>query len=376
MALNFSRSTSPVLECQVVLLDNSEFETVFVKSSVLGREIFDIVCNKLDIPQNSKGYFGLRFTDREDGELNWLNLEKEIPVSSKSRFINYQFAFKVFPSEPLKASPVVRDLLRLQIKDLLNRGKLTCPPDKQAILDGYFAQAMLGDYNNKQHVKGYLEDLLGSFYVRPSGINCNVDMCGANYEAMVTSLHKSHRGMSVEKATLAYLDVSQSLPFFGMFLHKKAHEEKGSDVSLAVCDRGIYVFELDEFKEPGNIKKQFFWQDIVTILCDSNKAKFHIVALEKPQMGPLQTYTYKFSSGHYSHKAAERILTDALNHEDVFAATEHRRYQRSKSEQAAPSSQPAVPGQRDRVGSSPFLTPQLTIKKFLPSFKRTGSARN
>lgn len=376
MALRFTRSTSPVLECQVVLLDNSEFEAAFVKSSVLGREIFNIVCNKLDIPQDSKGYFGLRFTDREDGELNWLNLEKDIPVSSKSNFINYQFAFKVFPSDPLKASPVVRDLLRFQIKDLLNRGKLICPPDKQAILDGYFAQAMLGDHNHKAHVKGYLEDLLGSFYVSPSGINCNVDVSEANYEAMVTSLHKSHRGMTAEEATLAYLEVSQSLPFFGMFLHKKAYEDKGSGVSLAVCDRGIYVFEMDEFKEPGNIKKQFFWQDIVTMLCDSNRAKFLIVALGTAQMGHPQTYTYKFSSGHYSHKAAERMLTDALNHEDVFAVSEHRRYRRSKSEQIEPSAKLAVPDQRDRVGSSPFLTPQFSLKKFLPTFKRTGSARN
>lgn len=375
MALRFSRSTSSI-ECQVVLLDNSEFETVFVKNSVLGREVFDIVCNKLDIPQSSRGYFGLRFTDREDGELNWLNLEKEISIPSKSKFINYQFAFKVFPSDPLKTCPVVKDLLRFQIKDLLNRGKLTCPPDKQAILDGYFAQAMLGDYSHKEHVKGYLEDLLGSFYVSPSGINCNVDMCEANYEAMVTRLHKSHRGMSAEEATLAYLDVSQSLPFFGMFLHKKAHEDKGSDVSLGVCHRGICVFEMDEFKEPGNIKKQFLWQDIVTMLCDSNKAKFHIVALGTAQMGPPQTYTYKFSSGHYSHKAAERMLTDALNHEDVFAVSEHRRYRRTKSEQVEPSTKLTVPGQRNRIGSSPFLTPQLTLRKFLPNIKRTGSSRN
>ena len=375
MALRLSRTSSSALECQIVLLDNTEFETVFVKNSVLGIEIFDIVCNKLNIPPSDKKYFGLRFTDREDGELNWLNLGKEIPSASKSEFINYQFQFQVFPSEPSKVSPVVTDLLRHQIKDFINRGKLKCPPNKQAILDGYFAQATLGDYNHKVHTKGYFEDLLGSFFVCPSGINCAMEVRKTDYEAMVTKLHKSHRGMTSHDASFAYVKESQHLPLYGMFLHKRAHDMNGKNVTLGVCERGIYVFETDKFDEPGNIKNHFVWQDIVTTLCDTKKGKFHIV-LE--QMGQSQTHTFKFSNGHFSHKAANRMLVDALNHQEMTFSDVDRQgrlYQRSKSEQVESSTLLVEPGQRDRIGSSPFLTPQMNFKKYMPSFKRVASSR-
>ena len=90
------------MTCHVVLLDNSQFVTTFDQKIVLGKDLFDLVCQRVQVPTNKKQYFGLQYIDHEDGDLNWLNLDKALLTSRKSEPLVYQFAVKVFPKDPLK----------------------------------------------------------------------------------------------------------------------------------------------------------------------------------------------------------------------------------------------------------------------------------
>ena len=142
MSLKFLRSTSNVLECQVVLLDNSQFSTTFDKKTVQGRDLFDRVCEKTQVPPYCKEYFGLQYIDREDGEVAWLNLDKEIRSSRKTKPFLYQFAVKVFLQDPIKLEKDMQILILCQLKAVVNRGKFSLPVNKHALIDGFYVQVL------------------------------------------------------------------------------------------------------------------------------------------------------------------------------------------------------------------------------------------
>ena len=314
------------LQCQVVLLDNSLFVATFDKKSTKGQELFGSVCHKLGLPPNARNYFGLQFVDWVDGELSWLDPEREIRLQRKKPY-TFQFAVKFYPSDTSVESKEVQELLVLQIKDSLVRGKFVTSVNEHAILDGFFAQALLGDFKPKFHTRGYLEDLLGSFFAPPNGINCDVELSEDSYEAMVYNLHRSHKGMSASEARVAFLEIAHSLPFYGMSLHYGATDKNGNSVVLAICSSGVLVFDVDNFGVPGNVIENFPWHEIVTMIYQNRKFYVVVYSEERKDGG---SFSYRFH-GHFGHKAAERVLNDALQHQALFNQPEKKLFRRSKS---------------------------------------------
>ena len=143
MSLKFLRSTSNVLECQVVLLDNSQFSTTFDKKTVQGRDLFDRVCEKAQVLPCYEQFFDLQYIgDREDGDVAWLNLDKEIRSSRKTKPFLYQFAVKVFLQDPIKLEKDMQILILCQLKAVVNRGKFSLPVNKHALIDGFYVQVL------------------------------------------------------------------------------------------------------------------------------------------------------------------------------------------------------------------------------------------
>lgn len=321
------RPGSCKLECQVVLLDNALFVGAFEKKSTTGQQLFDRVCDKLVIPSAGRCYFGLQFTDFEDGELNWLDLEEKIR-SQRRKPYSFQFAVKFFPSYLQKTEKALQTQFMLQIKHNLIRGKLTCSANQHALLDGFFAQAVLGDYKPQIHSCGYLEDSLGAFFAPPNGINSDIEVTEARYEALVRNLHKGYRGMTREEASMGYLENAQKLKLFGMSLHRGATDKSGNNVLLAIYEHGVLVFNQDRFGEVGDVEIEFRWNEIVTMLHQNRKFYVVIYSEEKRDGG---SYSFRFH-GHYGHKAAQRILNDALQHQVLFFQPKLNRRSRSFGE--------------------------------------------
>lgn len=314
------------LECQVVLLDNSLFVATFEKKSTKGQQLFDSVCQKLDLPPNARTYFGLQFVDGVDGELSWLDLEREIRPQQRKPY-TFQFTVRFYPSDASVEPEEVQELLVLQIKDSLIRGKFVTSVNEHAILDGFFAQALLGDFKPKFHTRGYLEDLLGSFFAPPNGINSDVELSEDKYEGMVYNLHRSHKGMTASEARIAFLEIAHSLPFYGMSLHHGATDKNGNAVLLAICSSGVLVFGVDHFGVPGNVIENFPWPEIVTMTFQNRKFYVVVYSEERKDGG---SYSYRFH-GHFGHKAAERVLNDAFQHQAIFYQPEKKLFRRSKS---------------------------------------------
>ncbi|XP_015770668.1 PREDICTED: band 4.1-like protein 1 [Acropora digitifera] len=313
------------LECQVVLLDNSLFVENFESKSTKGEELFESVCRRLSL-SHGKECCGLQFVDAVDGELTWLDLDRQIRSQRKKPY-TFQFAVKFYPSDANTFPKEVQDLLVLQIKDSLIRGKLVTPINEHSALDGFFAQAVLGDFKPKVHTRGYLEDLLGSFYAPPNGINCDAEISEDEYERMVYALHRSHKGMTEIEAKREFLAIAQNIAFYGLSLHRGATDKNGNPVVLAISSRGILVYDIDCFGVIGNVTEIFRWHEIVTMVYQNRKFYVVIYSEERHDGG---SFSYRFH-GHFGHRAAERMLQDALGHQAFHYKPEKGIIRRSKS---------------------------------------------
>ncbi|XP_031552543.1 ezrin-like isoform X3 [Actinia tenebrosa] len=328
--------SSPVnfLEFHVILLDNSEFSTTFESKEVKGFELFDQVCEKAEIPLSYRKYFGLQYVDRKDGEMSWLLLEKPLPTKKKRKLQSLQLAVQVFPTRQLKLHQDVQLLriLMFQLKDFISRGKLHLPINKHAILDSYFAQAELGDFNEENHGYGYLEGLLGStFFSHPSFINSNFDISEAVYETMVTDLHKSRKRMTTNEAMLAFVDLCQSVQGYGELIHRGATDDDGNEILFVIAAKGLKVSLPNEYREPGKLLNDFSWDKVVSIM--SNKSKIYVTGISKYSFGPPETvYTFRFH-GHFGYLQADRVVADCLNHKKLAfdTATLEKKDKRCKS---------------------------------------------
>ncbi|XP_068709603.1 band 4.1-like protein 1 [Montipora foliosa] len=323
-----TRKSFGKLECQVVLLDNSLFVENFERKSTKGRELFERVCEKLGLSAvNGKDRFGLQFVDAVDGELTWLDLEKEIRPQRKKPY-SFQFAVKFYPSSANRVPKEVQDLLVLQIKDSLIRGKFVISINEHAVLDGFFAQAVLGDFRPKIHTRGYLEDLLGCFYAPPNGINSDFELSEEKYERMVHALHRSHKGLTEVEAKLAFLEIAQKLPFFGLSLHYGSTDKNGNPVVLALSSSGILVYDIDSFGVIGDVIENFLWHEIVTVVYQNRKLYVVVYSAERSDGGG--SFSYRFH-GHFGHRAAERMLEDTLAHQAFHYKPDKNIFRRSKS---------------------------------------------
>ena len=125
-----------------MLLDNSQFSTTFDQKTVQGRDLFDRVCEKAQVLPCYKQFFDLQCIDREDGDVAWLNLDKEIRSSRKTKPLLYQFAVKVFLQDPIKLEKDMQILVLCQLKAVVNRGKFSLPVNKHALIDGFYVQVL------------------------------------------------------------------------------------------------------------------------------------------------------------------------------------------------------------------------------------------
>ena len=342
------------MEFQVVLLDNSQFIATFEQKTVQGRELLDRVCERVQIDPHYRQYFGLQYVDREDGEMVWLNLNKEIHPQRKSKQRFYQFAVKVFPRDPLKLEKDMQRLILLQIKALINRGKFSLPVSKHAMIDGFYVQAMLGDFSGKRHKPGYLEELLGLFYFPPTTqLNSEEHISEEGYEIMVKDLHKSHRGMTREEAVSAALEVCKELENYGACMHYGVSDRNGDEVIFCVSIDGMRICHLrNKFPEAGEVCYNFNWRDIISMRC--HDAKFYIYVAEASNEESMMCHAFRFHKGLYGYKAALRLQVDAENHQKFFFEDNPERatLMRSRSVEAKSL-------KRSRMGSRQFFASKL-----------------
>ncbi|XP_031560786.1 radixin-like [Actinia tenebrosa] len=309
---------------KVVLLDNTEVSFKFEeRKKILGSELFEKVCKNTKIEEPWRKYFGLQYVNKNDGKRDWLKKNQVVNQCPSSVPGQFQFAVKVFPDTPSDEDQVVQKLLVFQVKEYLLLGNLRTTIQEQALLDSYFAQGTLGNFNQKKHFNGYLEKFLGSFFC-----NSFSEMSKNLYEQKVQTLHKSHQGMAHCEAFKAFLSLSASIFGYGTFVYKRAVDMNGKEFILTVSFKGIQIFLPNIYGEPEELVQEFPWDTVVSFVSDSSKFLFSVCSAHKS----LQTHSFRFK-GQYGYLQANRVFTDAVYHRDLILALKsiQEREPRSKS---------------------------------------------
>ncbi|EDO36210.1 predicted protein [Nematostella vectensis] len=312
---------SGLFKCQVVLLDNSTFTTSFEKrKETKGKELLRRVCIELNIPPRDQGYFGIQSTKWEDGALSWLEMEKDL----RSQFLKltgFQFAVRFYPRNIDLLSEISRELLCLQVKDSIIRGKFLKPVsiDQQAVLDSYFAQLKLGDYDSKKNSKGYLVRENSRFFVPPNGLNSDGEINESDYEEIVKKMHKKLIGESPARAGNRFLRAAESIPFYGICTHHGATDENGNSIVIGCCNRGLIFYEGKPDGEPGKLLSEFEWHEVIG--ARQHEQKLHILSLNnKEKVGEKLTFYFH---GVFGHTSAKRVLKDLIAHQRLFDQSEN-----------------------------------------------------
>lgn len=109
-----------------------------------------------------------------------------------------------------------------------------------------FFIAELGDYNQLEHLNGYLSSL------RLLGEQTE------EAERRISELHKLHRGQLPADAEYNYLEHAKKLYMYGVDLHK-AIDSTGKEINLGVTSVGLVVFQ-------NNVRMNVFsWSKMVKI---------------------------------------------------------------------------------------------------------------
>lgn len=242
------------LQCSVRFLDDSEPQSLSFKKETPGQELFDQVCNKLNLVE--KDYFGLRYV--EDKQRYWLDPLKSVYKQLKG--VNpcvLCFRVKFYPSDPMKLhEEITRYYLFLQLRRDLHHGRLLCSQADALVLAAYIIQSEVGDYHPEDHPQGYVSE----FKMLPKQ--------NAKMEAEIMEIHKSLTGQVPAEAEANFLKKAATLDTYGVDPHQ-VKDQKGVSLYLGVTHQGIMTFHgsrRTQLYKWGQVKKMPTYEGKTLIL--------------------------------------------------------------------------------------------------------------
>ncbi|XP_061172921.1 FERM domain-containing protein 5-like isoform X2 [Saccostrea echinata] len=214
-------------QCSIRFLDDSEPLSLSFKKDTHGQELFDQVCNKLNLVE--KDYFGLRYV--EDKQRHWLDPLKSVYKQLKG--VNpcvLCFRVKFYPSDPSKLhEEITRYYLFLQLRRDLHHGRLLCSQADALVLAAYIIQSEVGDYDPEDHPPGYVSE----FKMLPKQ--------NAKMEEEIMEIHKTLAGQVPAEAEANFLKKAATLDTYGVDPHQ-VKDQKGVSLYLGVTHQGIMTF--------------------------------------------------------------------------------------------------------------------------------------
>lgn len=333
------------IRCQVTYLDET-VRTFDLDKSSLGQELFDRVCNDLELVE--KEYFSLTFRDANNMKF-WLDHEKKLKSQLKGMILDttpvFNFEVKFYPPEPkLLHEDITRYLITLQLRHDVMDGKLPCSFVTHALLGSFTVQAEIGDYDPSIHQgREYLE----GFFFAPNQTDQLLDA--------VAEYHKDHRGQTPEEAELHFLENAVKLAMYGVDLHN-AKDSDGIDILLGVSASGLMVYR-DHLRI-----NRFSWPKILKI---SYKRNYFYLKL---RAAGSERYDSTIGFRCPNHKAAKRLWKIAVEHHAFFRLREPEKPKKN-----------LIPNFNEKfryTGSSTYMqTRQRSIERQQPGFARSLSKR-
>uniref|UniRef100_A0A6Q2YQ05 Tyrosine-protein phosphatase n=1 Tax=Esox lucius TaxID=8010 RepID=A0A6Q2YQ05_ESOLU len=215
--------------CTVLLLDNT-VQVFRVNKHDQGQVLLDVVFKHLELTE--RDYFGLQLADDPSDSQRWLDPTKLIKKQLKRGSPhNLNFRVKFFVTDPNKLQEeYTRYQYFLQIKQDILSGRLPCPYNTAALLASYAVQSEIGDYNQDEHLPGYLSEY--SF----------IPNAPQDFEKEVAKHHQQHKGLSPAQSEFNYLNTAQTIELYGVEFHY-AKDQSNTEVLIGVMSTGIVIYE-------------------------------------------------------------------------------------------------------------------------------------
>ena len=314
------RSDHIMVEYSIILLNGATISVKLSKLEFLGGDLLEKVFKQLDLFQDSK-YFGLVFSDPDDGRMSWLENSDILNSVKLSKTRTLQFSARFFPEHPEITLTNHNSRLHFcfQLKELLMAGMLCCNVETHAMLDAYLVQAEIGDFDENKHKLGYLKNICGTEICTPTTLNANIDVKEAEYLRMVNYFHRRCTGIRRSAAIIMYLTKAKKLPYFGVTIHGVLDID-GNDLCIELSQRGICMYansNLNKFLKPY-VLEEFSWDKLT--YCDSEKQKLRIGF--EVDVGSVEELCFKARS----YKDSYRLHADILAFRKMFMISEDREF--------------------------------------------------
>ncbi|XP_060089621.1 FERM, ARHGEF and pleckstrin domain-containing protein 1 isoform X2 [Heteronotia binoei] len=218
--------TGKLTSIKVQMLDDTQ-ESFEVPQRAPGKVLLDTVCSHLNLVEGD--YFGLEFLDHKKITV-WLDLLKPIVKQiRRPKHVVLKFVVKFFPPDHAQLQEeLTRYLFALQVKQDLEKGRLTCNDTSAALLISHIVQSEIGDFDETID----REHLAKNKYIPQQEA----------LEDKIMEFHRNHIGQTPAESDFQLLEIARRLEMYGIRLHP-AKDREGTKINLAVAHTGILVFQ-------------------------------------------------------------------------------------------------------------------------------------
>lgn len=227
---------------RVHFIDDS-FKTLAVGNNITGRELLDVVANKIELEEAGRPFFGLYFY--KSGESRCVEDEEQVcrlmvhetlgTNVDSNKYINERAEWEIVRKQwekdcklvykrtvflKYKAIPKehVQVLNYSYIQSVFNvkHGFYPCNKEVALELAGLQMQADFGDYNPKLHVPGFIveKDKVANL-IPEELLKADTTKRPEEWEKEIFSEHSKLKGMSKEDAKVMYLQKVRNSKFYG-----------------------------------------------------------------------------------------------------------------------------------------------------------------
>nr|XP_056717715.1 FERM, ARHGEF and pleckstrin domain-containing protein 1 isoform X1 [Euleptes europaea] len=218
--------TGKLTSIKIQMLDDTQ-ESFEVPQRAPGKVLLDAVCSHLNLVEGD--YFGLEFLDHKK-IMVWLDLLKPIVKQiRRPKHVVVKFVVKFFPPDHAQLQEeLTRYLFALQVKQDLEKGRLTCNDTSAALLISHIVQSEIGDFDETVD----REHLAKNKYIPQQEA----------LEDKIMEFHRNHIGQTPAESDFQLLEIARRLEMYGIRLHP-AKDREGTKINLAVAHTGILVFQ-------------------------------------------------------------------------------------------------------------------------------------
>lgn len=219
------------------------------------KQLFDQVARTIGLREI--WYFGLQYVDSKN-LCAWARMHKKVSQEDlpKDAPVVFQFLVRYYPesAEDEVIFDVTRRLFFLQIKDMIIREEIYCPPETAVLLAALAVQSKYGDHVPEIHRPGFL----AAEVLLPTRIIEQHKLTREQWEANIMAFHKDRVGLSREDSMLEYVKIAEELDMYGV-TYFEIRNKKGTRLWLGVDSQGLNVYEFSDKLTP---RSTFPWNEI------------------------------------------------------------------------------------------------------------------